>query len=346
MLLHKPLGDYMARVPVRHASPRHRARRLPRAGMMRRPTRTGAATCARLLGISFVGVLFLYVFLRIQQHFWPPYHVPQMNERRVVFQTRRRASSPQHELAVVLGRERPRLRRADGGPRRAEICLGSRWHARSRSPSSAASRAAAPTAWALLGRPDPHLHEDPAAIGVVFRDRLRRRGMIQNFHDYTSLHTIAGGTQTLPAGRSPARRSSRSSATNGGGSFHAKLSVLVREPDRLDELDRDLPAAVHRLLACRAPLGRMVNDKRQGYAIVAVYGRRCDRCRHVDRTFQGIHMAPFRRQSARRRRGPSRGSAYRTPRSSPPGRRSRLPVRSTASTTRTRVWEAPSRCWT
>ena len=64
----------------RHQAPRGRARDLPR-----RPASTPTAdqTWSRylrsVLAFSVVGVLFLYLFLRVQHHFWPPYAVPQMS---------------------------------------------------------------------------------------------------------------------------------------------------------------------------------------------------------------------------------------------------------------------------
>ncbi|MDT4973269.1 MAG: potassium-transporting ATPase potassium-binding subunit, partial [Pseudonocardiales bacterium] len=79
VLVHKPLGDYMARVltGTRHL-------RLEKAvykvgGVDADADQTWGRYLRSVLTFSAVGVLFLYVFLRLQQHFGHPYAVPQMS---------------------------------------------------------------------------------------------------------------------------------------------------------------------------------------------------------------------------------------------------------------------------
>ena len=77
-LVHKPLGDYMARVLTgeRHLAVEKVVYRA--AGVDADADQTWGRYLRSVLAFSVVSVLFLYGFLRIQQHFWPPYKVPQM----------------------------------------------------------------------------------------------------------------------------------------------------------------------------------------------------------------------------------------------------------------------------
>ncbi|MEO6701156.1 MAG: potassium-transporting ATPase subunit KdpA, partial [Jatrophihabitantaceae bacterium] len=78
-LVHVPLGDYLARVLT---GKRHLAveRVIYRAGGIDADADQSWSRYLRsVLAFSAVSVLFLYAFLRLQQHFWPPYAVPQMS---------------------------------------------------------------------------------------------------------------------------------------------------------------------------------------------------------------------------------------------------------------------------
>ena len=125
----------------------------------------------------------------------------------------------EHQLAVVLGRERARLRRADGRPGGAELRLGRGGH-RGRDRAGARLRPQPDRpARQLLGRPDPDLPAHPAADLDRVRDRVRRRR-----HDRRTSTTTRRSTRSpaarrrSPAARSPARRSSRSSARTAAAS--------------------------------------------------------------------------------------------------------------------------------
>ena len=77
-LVQRPLGDYMATVLTSQEALACREGDLPG----RRHRRRGRADAWRylrsVLAFSVASVGFLYVFLRVQQHFWPPYAVPKM----------------------------------------------------------------------------------------------------------------------------------------------------------------------------------------------------------------------------------------------------------------------------
>src|SRR5258708_6032140 len=78
-LVHKPLGDYMARVLT---SKKHLAveRGVYKAGGIDADADQTWSTYLRsVLAFGAVSVLFLYAFLRLQNHFGHPYSVPQMD---------------------------------------------------------------------------------------------------------------------------------------------------------------------------------------------------------------------------------------------------------------------------
>ena len=79
-LVHKPLGDYMARVLMgkRHLVVEKGIYRV--GGIDADADQTWGRYLRSMLAFSAISVLFLYGFLRLQQHFWPPYHVPQMSQ--------------------------------------------------------------------------------------------------------------------------------------------------------------------------------------------------------------------------------------------------------------------------
>ncbi|HET6209521.1 MAG TPA: potassium-transporting ATPase subunit KdpA, partial [Jatrophihabitans sp.] len=78
-LVHQPLGDYMARVLTskRHLAAERVVYRM--GGIDGEADQTWSRYLRSVLAFSMVSVLFLYLFLRVQQHFWPPYPVPQMS---------------------------------------------------------------------------------------------------------------------------------------------------------------------------------------------------------------------------------------------------------------------------
>src|SRR5258708_6968478 len=79
VLVHRPLGDYMAR---QLASTRHlRAERVVYrvGGVDPDAEQTWSSYLRSVLAFGLVSVLFLYAFLRIQHLLGSPYHVPKMS---------------------------------------------------------------------------------------------------------------------------------------------------------------------------------------------------------------------------------------------------------------------------
>ena len=106
-------------------------------------------------------------------------------------------------------------------------------------------------------------------ISIVFAVVFVGAGMVENFHHYQTVSTIAGGQQTRPAARWPAKRSIKELGTNGGGFFNANSSHPFENPTVWTNwLEIFLLLCIS--FSLPRTFGRIVGDKRQGYAIVAV----------------------------------------------------------------------------
>ena len=121
-LVHKPLGDYMARVLTSRAAPGRR-KRAPTgsAGVDPDADQTWSRYLRSVLAFSAVSVLFLYALPARPAHLWPPYAVPRMSAGQAFntaasFVTNTNWQSYSGEIGAGL-------RRADGRPGGAELRL-------------------------------------------------------------------------------------------------------------------------------------------------------------------------------------------------------------------------------
>jgi potassium-transporting ATPase potassium-binding subunit len=108
-----------------------------------------------------------------------------------------------------------------------------------------------------------------AFIGAVV---LIAGGVIQNFHLYDQVVTTLNGTpQTLPGGPVASQEAIKELGTNGGGFYNANSAHPFENPTSWSNW-----VEIFLLMAISFSLprtfGRMVDSKRQGYAIAAVMG--------------------------------------------------------------------------
>ncbi|WIB67269.1 potassium-transporting ATPase subunit KdpA [Curtobacterium sp. MCBD17_035] len=105
-------------------------------------------------------------------------------------------------------------------------------------------------------------------VSFVFAIVLIAGGAVQNFLDPTTVHTLAGGTQTIAGGPAASQEAIKEFGTNGGGFFNANSAHPFENPQPWTNL-----LEVFLLLAIPFSLprtfGTMVGDRRQGYAILA-----------------------------------------------------------------------------
>ena len=142
----------------------------------------------------------------------------------------------------------------------------------SRWPSSAGSSAPAAARSATSGSTCPR--HDPRSC---CRWRSSRRilliagGVVQNFADSTDVHARRAHARSSPAGRSPARRPSRSSATTAAASSTPTPPTRSRTPPRFTNLLEIFLILVLPVSLTRT-LGTMLGNRAQGLAILGAMG--------------------------------------------------------------------------
>jgi potassium-transporting ATPase potassium-binding subunit len=106
-------------------------------------------------------------------------------------------------------------------------------------------------------------------IAVVAAVVLIAGGVVQNFSSGTAAHTLAGGTQTVTGGPVASQEAIKELGTNGGGFYNVNSAHPFENPTGWTNwleifLLLVIPFSLPRTF------GKLIGDKRQGYAIVAV----------------------------------------------------------------------------
>jgi K+-transporting ATPase ATPase A chain len=93
-------------------------------------------------------------------------------------------------------------------------------------------------------------------------------GVIQNFAGFTDVTTLTGGTQSIPGGPVASQEAIKMLGTNGGGFFNANSAHPFENPTGFTNL---LQLVLMLAIPFSLPrtFGAMVGDTRQGYAILA-----------------------------------------------------------------------------
>src|SRR6478672_7092653 len=197
-LVHKPLGDYMARVVTgsRHLAVERVAYRL--GGVDPDADQTWRRYLRSVLAFSAVGVLLLYLILRVQQWVWPPYAVPQMSADQAfntaasfVTNTNWQSYSGENALGYVVQMAGLAVQNFASAAVGIAVAIALvRGFARNKTDRLG-------NFWVDLTRISLRIL---LPISIVFAIVFVGAGMIENFHHYQTIHTIAGGTQTIPGG--------------------------------------------------------------------------------------------------------------------------------------------------
>jgi K+-transporting ATPase ATPase A chain len=285
-LVHVPLGDYMYRVVT---GTKHLAleRGIYRAGGVDpKADQTWGRYLRSVLAFSVVGVLFLYLFLRVQQHFWPPYAVPQMTSDQsfntaasFVTNTNWQSYSGENALGYVVQMAGLAVQNFVSAAVGIAVAMALvRGFVRNRTERLG-------NFWVDLTRISLRIL---LPISVVFAIVFVGAGMIENFHHYQTIHTIAGGTQTLPGGPVASQEVIKELGTNGGGFFNANSAHPFENATTWTNwLEIFLLLCIS--FSLPRTFGRMVGDKRQGYAIVSVMAILAVISVTLMLVFQGMH---------------------------------------------------------
>ncbi|RYF32458.1 MAG: potassium-transporting ATPase subunit KdpA [Comamonadaceae bacterium] len=94
------------------------------------------------------------------------------------------------------------------------------------------------------------------------------QGVIQNFDAYATVRTVEGATQTLAMGPVASQEAIKILGTNGGGFFNANSAHPFENPTALVNFVQMLAIFAIPAALCFA-FGRVVGDRRQGWAVLA-----------------------------------------------------------------------------
>jgi K+-transporting ATPase ATPase A chain len=106
-------------------------------------------------------------------------------------------------------------------------------------------------------------------IAFVFAIVLVATGVIQNTHGFTQVHTVAGATQKIPGGPNASMESIKQIGTNGGDFFNVNSAHPFSNPTKFSDF-LEIYAILIIPFALAFTFGRMVKDKRQGYAVFSI----------------------------------------------------------------------------
>ena len=285
-LVHKPLGDYMARVLT---GKKHLAveRGIYKAGGIDgEADQTWGVYLRSVLWFSGVSVVFLYVFLRVQHHFWPPHAVPQMSHSQsfntaasFVTNTNWQSYSGENALGYVVQMAGLAVQNFVSAAVGIAVAIALvRGFARSRTDRLG-------NFWVDLTRICLRIL---LPISIVFAIVFVGAGMIENLHHYATVQTISGGTQTIPGGPVASQEVIKELGTNGGGFYNANSAHPFENATTWTNF-----LEIFLLLCISFSLprtfGKIVGDKRQGYAIVAVMALLAISSVVLMMSFQGMH---------------------------------------------------------
>ena len=268
---YRPFGDYMARVfeSEKHIAPERLVYRL--TGVDPDADQTWGVYLRSVLAFSAVSVLALYAFLRVQQAhlFGHPYAVPQMPPAQAFntaasFVTNTNWQSYSGESALGYAVQAAGLTVQNFASAAVGIAVAIalvRGFARHRSHRLG-------NFWVDLTRICFRI-----LLPVCFLVALVfiAGGAIQTWEHYRSVTGPAGLSQSVPGGPFASQEAIKEFGTNGGGPFNANSAHPFENPTAWTNW-----LQVYLILAIGFSLprtfGRMIGDKRQGLAIVAVMG--------------------------------------------------------------------------
>ncbi|MFD4975908.1 potassium-transporting ATPase subunit KdpA [Streptomyces sp. NPDC058424] len=266
-LTFRPLGDYMAHVLT---SPRHwRAERLAYrvGGVHADADQTWPGYLRSVLAFSVVSVLFLYGFLRLQNH--------------LLLSLGMKPVSP----ALAFNTAASFVTNTNWQAYSGEAAMGHLVQMAGLAVQNFVSAAVGIAVVAALIRGFTRKKTDRVGnfwqdltrvvlrillpISLVMAVVLVAAGTIENFHGFQSITTIAGEHQSIPGGPVASQEVIKELGTNGGGFYNANSAHPFENPNPFTNW-----LEIYLLLVIGFSLprtfGTMVRDKRQGYAIVAV----------------------------------------------------------------------------
>ncbi|RIJ57035.1 potassium-transporting ATPase subunit KdpA [Clavibacter phaseoli] len=267
VLVHRPLGDLMARMyESRHDSRVERfLYRL--IGVDPRSEQTWPAYLRAVLAFSLTGVLVVYAMQRLQGFLPYALGLPAVPEGlsfntavSFVTNTNWQSYSPEATMGYTVQLAGLAVQNFVSAAVGMAVAIALvRGFARTRSGTIG-------NMWVDLLRGSLRLLLPLSLVTAVV---LIAGGVIQNFAGFQDVQTLAGGTQTIPGGPVASQEAIKMLGTNGGGFFNANSAHPFEDPTAWTSAFQVLLMLVIPFSLPRT-FGRMVGDTRQGTAIAAV----------------------------------------------------------------------------
>ena len=265
--VHRPFGDHMNRVVAGTRSSRVERGIYRLVGVNPAAEQTWGVYARSVLAFSAVSLLFLYAFQRLQNHLWlslgfDPVVPHGAWNTAVSFVTNTNwqwysGESTMGHLVQMAGLAVQNFVSAAVGIAVAVALV--RGFARSRTGELG-------NFWVDLTRVTLRILLPIAVLGAL---ALMLGGVVQNLSGGTDVTTLTGGAQTITGGPVASQEVIKELGTNGGGFYNANSAHPFENPTAWTNwleifLILVIPFSLPRVF------GRMVGQKRQGYAIVAV----------------------------------------------------------------------------
>ncbi len=265
ILVHRPLGDYMARVytGTKDLTVERGAYKL--MGVNPKSEQSWPQYFRSVLAFSVLGVLLVYLLQRVQEILPYSLKLPATSEPLAfntaisfVTNTNWQSYSPDTTLGYtvqMVGLAVQNFASAAVGIAIAVALIRG---------FSARKTGLIGNFWVDLTRGTVRILLPASLVIAVV---LIAGGIIQNFNGFQTIYTIAGGTQSLPGGPVASQEAIKMLGTNGGGFFNANSAHPFENPTGWTNLVEILLMLVIPFSLPRT-FGRMIGDTRQGTAIV------------------------------------------------------------------------------
>ncbi len=264
-IVHVPLGDYMARVYSSERDSRVERGIYRVMGVDPKADQKWSTYLRSLLAFSFVSLLFLYGFQRLQEHLllslgFPAVKADQAWNTAASFLTNTNWQSYSGENTMghavqMAGLAVQNFASAAVGMAVAVALI--RGFVRSKTDRIG-------NFWTDLTRGCLRIL---LPFSFVFAIVLIIGGVVQNFHGYDTISTLAGGHQTLTGGAVASQEAIKELGTNGGGFYNANSAHPFENPTAWTDLLEIFMLLMIPFSLART-FGKLIGDKRQGYAIL------------------------------------------------------------------------------
>ncbi|WP_445442687.1 potassium-transporting ATPase subunit KdpA [Clavibacter sp. km1a] len=267
VLVHRPLGDLMARMYESRHDTRVERGIYRVIGVDPRSEQTWPAYLRAVLAFSLVGVLVVYAIQRLQAFLPYALGLPAVPEGlsfntavSFVTNTNWQSYSPEATMGYTVQLAGLAVQNFVSAAVGIAVAIALvRGFARTRSGTIG-------NLWVDLIRGSLRLLLPLSLVTAVV---LIAGGVIQNFLGFQEVQTLAGGTQTIPGGPVASQEAIKMLGTNGGGFFNANSAHPFEDPTAWTSAFQVLLMLVIPFSLPRT-FGKMVGDTRQGTAIAAV----------------------------------------------------------------------------